>query len=280
PSLAAVTYGNLIFLGVASTLAWVVARRRMPAPYAAGFTVFAAVLVVSVRALGRSSWDMTYAMLYNRFGWVLYATLLVLVLLRPRGPFTPRILVVEGLVLGGLLGLLFYCKANFFLVGIGAVAVGLALSRLARSMALGLWGVVGFLAVAVIMRLAFGVRTLDYLTDLAAAARAQDSGLRLSTLAHSVVDNSPVALLTVRVIGGLLVSGRRRGGATSRLWRLAVAAGYVLGSSVVVSAANTPEKSELPALVVIPLLLIDYRAVAPARLVKPLLIGLAGLLLA
>jgi hypothetical protein len=83
PSLAAVAYGNVIFLGIASLLAWIVARQRMPALCAAGFTVFVALIVVSVGPLGYLPWITTYAMLYNRYGWVLYATLLLLVFIRP-----------------------------------------------------------------------------------------------------------------------------------------------------------------------------------------------------
>jgi hypothetical protein len=279
PSLAAVEYGNLIFVGIASILAWIVARRRVPAPYAAGFTAFAALLVVSVRPLGYSPWTTTYAMLYNRYGWVLYATLLILVLIRPRGQGA-RGVVADGLVLGLLLGLLFYCKANFFAVGVLAVGVGVALSTLARRTPMVLGGVAGFLAVAVTMRLGFGVRVSDYLGDLVAAAHAQRDGQRLSMLAHSVLYNIPVGLLALAVVGGLLVSARRRRAATAGLWRLSAAGAYVFGSSVVVSAADTAERYELPALVVLALLLVAHRPPGAPRLTRPSLIGLAALLLA
>ena len=52
PSLAAVTYGQVIFLVIVSFLAWVVTWRRLPGPYAAALTIFVAFLAVSVRPLG------------------------------------------------------------------------------------------------------------------------------------------------------------------------------------------------------------------------------------
>jgi hypothetical protein len=279
PSLAAVTYGNLIFLGLASLLAWIVGRRRVPAPYAVGFTVFVAVTVASVRPLGFLPWITTYAMLYNRYGWVLYATLLLLVFIRPDSQDS-RHVAADGLVLGLLLGLLFYCKINFFLVGIGAVGVGLILSTLARRLTLALSGFAGFLAIAVTMRLGFGIRTFDYLRDVAAVAPHAREGLRLFSLARSVIYNLPVMLIALLVIGGLLVSAHRRGEAAYRLLPLSTAAAYVIGSSILVSATNSGEKYELPALTVVPLLLVTYHRLRPNQMTRRSLIGLMALLLA
>jgi hypothetical protein len=187
---------------------------------------------------------------------------------------------LSKLVLGLLLGLLFYCKVNFFLVGVVAVGVGLALSTLARRVPLALWGFAGFLTIAATMRLGFGVRILDYLKDVAAVAPHAREGQRLFLLARSVIYNLPVTLIALLVIGGLFVSARRHGDATYRLWRLSVAAAYVIGSSIFVSATNSGEKYELPALVVVPLLLITYRRLRPDRLTRRSLIGLVALLLA
>lgn len=83
-SLRAVTYSQMIFVAIVSPLAWTVSSRRLPAPYAAGFTVFVAWLAISVRPLAYSYKTMSYAMLYNTDAWLLYATLLLLVLLPRR----------------------------------------------------------------------------------------------------------------------------------------------------------------------------------------------------
>ena len=279
PSLAAVTYGALIFLFVATALAFAVTRRRLPAPLAAGYVVFTALLVVSVRPLGYSPWTATYAMLYNRFGWVLYMALLVLVLLRPQRGESTRSLAIDGVTLGFLLGLLFFCKANFLAAAVGAVAIGLVLGTLPRRLVLGGWTAAGFLVVVLTMWACFRVSVSAYLADLVAAAGAQ-GGQRLLSIARAVAYNLPVTTIALLAIGAVVVLARRRGEPTGHLWRLAAAVAYVLGSSIIVSGANSPEKADLPALIVVPLLLVAYRAIAPVRLRQPLLVGAAVLLVA
>src|SRR5258708_12026216 len=83
PSLAAVTYGQLIFAVLASTLAWLAAARRLPPVYAAAVTIFVALLSVGVRPLGYSPWTPTYAMLYNPEGFLLYPSFPLLLLTTP-----------------------------------------------------------------------------------------------------------------------------------------------------------------------------------------------------
>ncbi|MFE3290959.1 hypothetical protein [Rhodococcus sp. NPDC059234] len=265
PSLAAVTYGSLIFLALAAPLAWFVARSRVPAMYAAAFTGFVALVVVSVRPLGYSPSTTAYAMLYNRFGWVLYATVLLAVLCRPRRQPTARGLVVQGAVLGVLLGLLFYCKFNFFVAAVGAAVIGFALSTTSRRVRFWIAAAGGFVAIAIAMRLAFNVRTGAYVADLGDATRAQGAQHRLHMLTSSVADNLPVALLVVVSLAALFVVARRRGSAMSPVWRVSVAAVYVACSSVVVSSTNSQERSELPALVIVPMLLVAFLALGLPR---------------
>jgi hypothetical protein len=258
PSLKAVTYGNLIFLAIATALAWSVVRRRLPAPFAAGFTVFVALLAVSVRPLGFSPWITTYAMLYNRDGWLLYSTLLLLVLLKRAGSSTMRSLVAEGFLIGLLLGLLFYCKITFFLAGALAAGVGLALSTLPRSARLGAAALAGLLAVGVTMQVVFGLHTTAYIGNLLAAAQVQVGGQRTGELAHSIIYTGPVAAVAIFVVGGLIFEDRRRGGPTRRLVHLSLATAYVLGSSLLLTVGNADERADVPALVVIPLLIVGF----------------------
>jgi hypothetical protein len=258
PSLAAVTYGQVIFLVIASALAWMVTWKRLPAMYAAAFTVFVAFLAVSVRPLGYSPSTTTYAMLYNRDGWLLYSILLLLVLLGRREPPTKRSRVVDGLLMGLILGLLFYDKITFFLAGLVAVGLGLALSAVPRSPRLGAAALAGFAAVGVVMQVAFGLHSTAYIKDLLTAAEVQAAGQRTGMLAHTIFWIAPVAVLSVLLVGGLLVTTRRRGEPTRGIVYLSLATAYVLGSSVLISAGDASEKGELPTLVVIPLLLVAF----------------------
>lgn len=256
PSLAAVTYGQAIFLALASALAWMVAWKRLPALYAAAFTVFVALLAVSDRPLGFPTWALTYAMLYNRDGWLLYSTLLLLVLLGRREPPTKHSRVVDGFLMGLILGLLFYDKITFFLASMVAVGLGLTLSTLPRSPRLGAAALAGFAVVGVVMRVAFGLHTTAYIRDFLEAAKVQVASQRAGMLAHTTFWIAPVAFLSVLLLGGLFVMTRRRDEPTHRIVYLSLAAAYVLGSSVLISVGDASERGELPALVVIPLLII------------------------
>lgn len=261
-SLRAVTYSQVMFLVIGATLAGLVSFRRLPAPYAAAFTVFVAWLTISVRPLGFSPQSMTYAMLYNTDAWVLYSTLLLLVLLRrrgaPVGPVARQGQLTDGLLLGLLLGLLCYDKITFFMAGIVAIGVGLALGTLPRSLRLGVSALAGFAIVTVLVRLVFRLHITAYIHDLATAADAQASDQRITALATSIKWSSPNGLIAVLVAALLVYAARRQ----HRQWRplvlLLLAAAYVGTSSILLSAGDAVEGSDLPALVVIPLITIAF----------------------
>ena len=259
PSLAAVTYGQVIFLVIVSFLAWVVTWRRLPGPYAAAFTIFVAFLAVSVRPLGYSPQVTTYAMLYNRDGWLLYATLLLLVFAGRRMPSTKRSNAADGFLLGLLLGLMFYDKITFFLASLVAVGIGLALSTLPRSARLGATALAGFVVIGTLMRAAFGLHTTAYISNLLEAARVQGAHARAGQLAHAIFSIAPVIVVSVLLLGGLFFIIIKRQDASIRgiMW-LSLASAYIIGSSVLISAGNAQEGGDLPALVVIPLLIVVF----------------------
>ncbi|MDR2983768.1 MAG: hypothetical protein LBV34_02910 [Nocardiopsaceae bacterium] len=259
-SLHAITYGQVLFLVVASTLAWLVAWRRLPPLYAAAFTIFIAFLCISVRPLGYSPWTTTYAMLYNRDGWLLYAPLLLLALQKRKDTAGNRAATADGFMLGLLLGLLFYDKVTFFLAGMGAVVLGLILTTLPRNWRLPTSGLVGFCVVGAVMRLAFGVSALGYVSDFLAAARVQVAGQREGILADTILWVAPVVLVSALLVVVVLVSSRRRGSLMRPAMTLALAVAYVLGSSVLISDGDAAEKGDLPALVIAPLLIVVFLA--------------------
>lgn len=260
-SLRAVTYGQVIFLALASVLAWLVSSRRLPGLYAMAFTVFVAFLSVSVRPLGYSPWTTTYAMLYNRDGWLLYSTLLLLVFL-PRLPRftdqTRRSGAVDGLILGVLLGLLFYDKITFFIAGLAAVGLGLALRTLPRNWRLTAAAVGGVLVVGVAVRILFRLSTTAYLRDVIEAAKVQVASHRAGMLADTIIWTAPVTIVTAVLVGVLLAWARREPQRLRQTVLFSLAVAFVLCSSILLSAGNADEKSDLPALVVIPLLAVAF----------------------
>jgi hypothetical protein len=217
-------------------------------------------LCISVRPLGYSPWTTTYAMLYNRDGWLLYAPLLLLALQRRKHTAGNRAAIADGFMLGLLLGLLFYDKVTFFLAGVGAAVLGLVLTTLQRNWRLPASGLAGFCLVGAVMRLAFGVHTLAYVGDFLDAARVQVAGQREGMLADTILWVAPVVLVSALLVGVVLVSSRRRGPLLRPAMTLALAVAYVLGSSILISDGDAAEKGDLPALVVAPLLIVVFLA--------------------
>lgn len=258
PSLRAVTYSQVIFLVIASALAWFISSRRLPAPYAAGFTVFEALLAVAVRPLGYWPWQMSYAMLYNRDGWLLYAPLLLFVFLPGRRTRGSLRLPVDGLLLGLTLALLFYDKITFFLAALAATVLGLAIGTLPRSIRLTGGAVAGFAVIALLTRLVFGLHVTAYVTDLARAAEVQGADQRVQMAMQILKWTSPLVLLTILLAVILFGMARRRAEPYRQVILLLIAMTYVLGSSVVISVGDATERSDLPALVVIPLFIVAY----------------------
>jgi hypothetical protein len=271
PTLRAVTYSQVLFVAIACPLAWNVSSRRLPAPYAAGFTVFAAWLLVSVRPLGFSYQSMTYAMLYNTEAWVLYATLLLLVLGSRRGGAAGGDALrgdahgraawtypADGLNLGLLLGLLFYDKITFFIAAIAAAGLGLVLGTLPRSPRLGLGAAAGFAIVAVMFRFLFALHTIAYVRNLIAAAHAQASGQRVGMLIHIVKWTAPITIIMLLVALLVVSAARSQGWPARPLASLLIAAAFVTGSSLVISAGDANERSDIPALLIVPLLAVAF----------------------
>ena len=82
-SLVGYTYGNVLFLVVASIWASLVFFSRLRPIYALLLTLFVAILAVATRPLGYSPSITTYAMIYNRYGWILLAIVNVQLFVAP-----------------------------------------------------------------------------------------------------------------------------------------------------------------------------------------------------
>lgn len=130
PCMGAIDYGNLILVAILVVPVMLMLRRRTSASLAFLYTVFVVFLIVTPRALG-DPYDYTdHAMLYNRHGDACMAVYAILLFLPPR-PVFGRCIGWGGAVLAGiLLTLLFGCKINYFVTGIGLFAVAMVTGRL------------------------------------------------------------------------------------------------------------------------------------------------------
>jgi hypothetical protein len=274
-SLAAVAWGNTLMVLACSALTWYATRDRMHPAWRAVATIYAALLLSAVRPLGYSPKITTYAMLYNRYGWVLFTLVVVMIVVRPRRQRTDWL---DQMVLGAVLGLLFYTKVTFVLAAAVVILLGLVrhseLSRLRRLLAV----ITGFSFVVVVITVLFRVNPAAYIANIADSALVQGQG-RIGQIASGVISTSPVWLLTAAILAAFLVSARRRSESLAPVWRLGATCGAIIAASILLTAGNAAERADLVTLAVLPLVIVSSVAWQRRSLTTPMAVAVALLLL-
>jgi hypothetical protein len=117
------TIGFLSFAALITVGAFWTSRTRMTAAGSILFSIFILLLCTGPMPLGaNSSLDLTYAMIYNRFGYGLLSIVFITQIMRPDGRHdTSREDWLAGMVAGVSLALLFFLKISYFAVGGGLV---------------------------------------------------------------------------------------------------------------------------------------------------------------
>jgi hypothetical protein len=278
-SLAAVAWGNILMVLTGSALTWYATRDRMHTAWRAMATIYAALLLSAVRPLGYSPTITTYAMLYNRYGWVLFSLVVVMVAVRPR---RRSITGIDHIVLGAMLGLLFYTKVTFTLAAGLVILLGLIrssdVSRLRRLLAL----MTGFSFVVVVITALFRVNPVAYIGDIAGSVLVQGRG-RIGQMAWGIIWTSPIWMLTAAILVALLVSARRRNESLAPIWTLSATCVAIVWACILLTAGNATERADLVALAVLPLIITSSvawqrrsRAPAMAVAVALLVLGTVG----
>jgi hypothetical protein len=124
--------GFLLFAGLITVFAFLISRTRMTAAGSILLSIFVLLLCTAPMPLGaNSSLHLTYAMIYNRFGYGLLSILFVTLTLRPNAQ--PGSLSREDwfgdVVAGGCLALLLFLKISYFAVGAGLILFSLLADR-------------------------------------------------------------------------------------------------------------------------------------------------------
>gem|GEM_PF-3319864 len=280
-SLAAVAWGNALMVITGSALTWYATRDRMHVVWRALATIYAALLLSAVRPLGYSPTITTYAMLYNRYGWVLFTLVVVMVAVRPKRRVTDGL---DHIVLGVMLGLLFYTKVTFTLAAGLVILLGLIrssdLSRVRRVLGV----IAGFAIVVVVITAIFRINPIAYIGDIGNSALVQSKG-RLGQIAWGIIWTSPIWLLTALILAALLISAKRRSQSLVPVWTLFALCAAIIGASILLTAGNATERADLVALAVLPLVITSSiawqrhgRSVPMAIAIALLLLGTVGLI--
>jgi hypothetical protein len=166
PSLHALVALNLVLFFALAAWAWAIAWPRAHVLTATFFTALVGLVILGTYHLGFDHVVVTYANLYNRYG---YALLFILMFERM---FPPR--EAEGrqetfgaASTGVLLVALLFLKVTFFVVGLGFVVVcGLLRGRVAGWRAVLVGALVALAPMALYLRFGFGAVLRDYLIPL------------------------------------------------------------------------------------------------------------------
>lgn len=186
PSASSIAYGSVLLLAILLPWAWYIASARLPWAVAFMFVVFAGFFLVSPRPPSFGIRETSYAMIYNRQGYVLLSMLLLSVFLQPRGS-AKRSVSLEGLFVGVLLALLLYCKITYFLTAAVLTAVAVVLDGRPKRWFLS--SAAAFAGVCVAFFALFHISLHSYLLDIATAGRSQSPAMRITLLLKSVIDD-------------------------------------------------------------------------------------------
>ncbi len=258
PSTMAIACGNLLFLAVIVPWTWWVAYSRLSGMMSCILTVFVCMLIVAARPLGYDPGVTTYAMIYNRYSWVLLSVLVIQLFIEPRTTGR-RTLLLEGISIGGLLALLFFCKISYFVVGVGACALGVVMYP--DRWRVFLYAAGTFVLFCLGVKLLFNISSFDYIADLRTAAEAQSLGHRIQYLKNSLSANlhSIYALLLLWLVTMITpVRDTRRARWMSEKVRTTVAIAFMLGATFFIAAGNAVEGADLPLLFAACVILIEF----------------------
>jgi hypothetical protein len=243
-SLAGYTYGNVLFLLVVSLWGGAIFFGRMRPAYALLLTLFVAILSVATRPLGYPPSVTSYAMIYNRYGWILLAMAVVQLFVEPNRDSTNKSRF-DAFSVGLLLGFIFYCKISYFVFGAAGLVLAAVLRPPFRKAAP--LSALGFVLVCIGTWFTLGVNPADYVSDVLAAGRAQSIDARFWHLIKALVQNFwqiPLA----GVVWFLLAAEPASRSRTPRAGSLKLSAVYffILGTALVLTVSNAVERSDVP----------------------------------
>lgn len=244
PSLAGYVFGNVLFLLIVSSWGAAIFFGRMRPAYAFLLTLFVAVMTVATRPLGYDPSITTYAMIYNRYGWVLLTLAFVQLFVAPE-KHSPTKTRADAASVGLLLGLLFYCKITFFIFGIAGLALAAVLrAPLRKELA---FAAAGFALVCIAAWATLGVVPADYVKDVLAAGHAQSFDARLWQLIKALAHNFwQVPLAGVIWLLLAVEPFRRKQVSWHGALELSLVYFFILGAALALTVLNTVERSDVP----------------------------------
>jgi hypothetical protein len=233
----AITAGYLLVAPGVMVLAWHVAKVRLPAFFAGVWTFALGLMTVAVNAPGGLRG--TYAMHYNRLGWVLFTLVALQCFMPPRATLSRRRHTLESLCTGAITAALLFLKLNYFAAATLTLAIAMAIFPHVRRGVLGL--ALGFSLATVAALAVLHFNAVGWFRDVVAACGVVGGG-KLSTMVISTLrPNLPwIALVLVSlaiVLRPVVAEARRQRRPTENL-AMALAAAILIPAGLLTMAMN------------------------------------------
>lgn len=235
PSASSLTYGSVLFAALLLPCVWYITSSRLSWAFTFIFVFFEGFLLLTPRPLGYPIRYTTYAMIYNRYGYVLISLFLLCVFLKPRNTRWEHGLL-DGVFAGALLALMLYCKITYFLAATVLALLAVALYTRPRRWFFALAG--AFAGVCVSFFVLFHVSLYSYALDIVLAGRVQSLAMR-TTLVSQAFHNNALRIYTIVFCLGLCTSVGgglgRQGLSAFRLW---LVAGAIVAAALLIVSGN------------------------------------------
>jgi len=260
PTPLAFLFGVVVVALVLFALACWVAWRRLPLAPGVLFVAFTSLLVLMPANVGDMPTDFSFAMSYNRYCWSAIGILALILFVPPRNDRPGE---TGDLAAGGvLLAAMFYLKVTYFVAGLAALGLALAIFPHVRRYGAA-WIAIGGLAIVN----ALAPYNHAYLLDIWGAAQAGGVRTGLARHINSFFANAEgyapyVAALLVASVMAL------RGAAPLRL---AVATGFIIAIMLALLSQNAQLRGTPLGIVIAFLFYDQLRGMARARRSRPLL---------
>lgn len=260
PESLGLNWAAVLVLVIGAPWATWVAFTRLDPWLACAFVVFIALLCVATRPLGYDPTNHSYAMLYNRIGWV-FLCILAVQAFAARVSASPRDETLDAASLGALVGLLFYTKITFAIFGVIAIVLALVARPALRGVASLAATVLGAALTVTLVWSLTGAAPTAYLEDIAAAGGVQSPEARIKWLVNAIKFGAiPLGLLSV---AWLATVGRRiwsdRALRTETVM-LTLQFAFLCGAGLALTTTNAGERGEVPLYVIAGILLLHHRA--------------------
>jgi hypothetical protein len=228
---------STVSVGLALTL-WTVAivRGRMTSLLAIVTTALLTTLWLAPFPIGEAFYMTSYAMQYNRLGYVLLGILLIELYLPCLGTERKPVFEPGAVSSGVILGLLLFLKVNFFMSALPFVAAAYVLEKKTRRHFCSLAG--GFTLVALPILIYLHWDVVAMLSDLRMAAAARRHRFTISSEPLRTLIRNAVSILIVPCFGVLAYLNGLRYRPNAKL-SLGIFVVMILGADTALTMSNT-----------------------------------------